>query len=170
MAAIAAWGLAIELTIWTLPIPAVWKLQMPRSSKVALTLIFGLGIFDIGIGIGRLVTVLQVKEGDFTWSEVPALDLLAVEPSIAIVVACMCVCRPLMEKVLPKSWRKTLGSGRSGEDSIKLVNTKHPGNPTGVGSSSGASSNANSQPEPEDLQDGVVHVRRDVIVSADNEV
>ncbi len=143
---------------------------MPRSSKVALTLIFGLGIFDIGIGIGRLVTVLQVKESDFTWSEVPALELLAVEPSIAIVVACMCVCRPLMEKVLPKRWRQTLGSGRSGEDSIKLVNKKNPRNPTGVGSSSGAFSDATSQPEPEHLQDGVVHVRRDVIVSADSEV
>ena len=88
---------------------------------------------------------------DYTWSEVPALDLLVVEPSIAFVVACMCVYWPIMEKVLPKSWRKTLGSSRSREDSIKLVNTKNPRNPTGVGSSSGAFSNANSQPQPEDL-------------------
>lgn len=74
VATVAGLGLAIELAIWSLPIPGSWRLQLPRSSIVALTLIFGLGILDIGVGIGRLVTILQVDEKDPTWSEVPALQ------------------------------------------------------------------------------------------------
>lgn len=73
VAAVATWGLAIELAIWTLPIPASWKLQMPRSNKVALTCILGLGMFNIGVGVGRVITILQVDE-DFIWSKAPALQ------------------------------------------------------------------------------------------------
>ena len=175
VSSIAAWGLAIELTIWCLPIPATWALQMLRSSKIAISLVFGLGIFDIGVGIGRLVTVLQVKEDDFTWTEVPALELLAIEPSIAITVACLCVCRPLMDNLLPKSWRHTFSpKKKSGnlprEDYIKLVNAKN-GNGHGttrVDVEAGIDSTIASQTRPEELQENAVHVRNDIVVSADN--
>lgn len=155
--------------------PISWKLQLPRSSKIALTLIFGLGIFDIGVGIGRLVTVLQVDEKDFTWTEVPALEWLAIEPSIAIIiVACLCVCRPLLEQLLPNRWRQTLASSSRSkrDDHIKLVSGKSGTVYTtaGVGIVSGAGSLATSQPEPEEMQDGAVYVRKDITVSAGNKV
>lgn len=172
--AVAAWGLAIELAIWTLPIPASWKLQMPRSNRVALTCIFGLGIFDIGVGVGRVITILQVDE-DFTWSQTPALQWLAIEPSIAIVVSCLCVCRPLLEKLLPKSWRVTLSSRRSGEDHIKLFGGK-PGvhhYSAGISGGSGVASTFISQTEPDETPEGGIQVRKDFVVSAartDNQV
>ena len=81
---------------------------MPRSNKIALTVIFGLGIFNIGVGVARLVTILQVQEQDITWTEVLALEWLGIEPSVAIIVACLCVCRPLMEKFFPLGWLKSL--------------------------------------------------------------
>ncbi|KAI4266652.1 MAG: hypothetical protein L6R38_008621 [Xanthoria sp. 2 TBL-2021] len=167
--AVAAWGLAIELVIWTLPIPASWKLQMPRSNKVALTCIFGLGIFDIGVGVGRMITILQVDPQDFTWTQVPALQWLAIEPSIAIIVACLCVCRPLLEKILPKRCRP-LASGRPGEDHIKLVSSKsgiHQYSP-GV---SGDSDIIVSRTEAEETPKCAIQVRKDyLVVSADNKV
>ena len=147
---------------------------MPRSNKVALTLIFGLGIFDIGVGIGRVVTILQVNEEDFTWTQVPALQWLAIEPSIAIVVACMCVCRPLLEKLLPTSWRQTLtGSRLQAEDNIKLVSCRHGTVRSSVGlmgNRSGAGRLMVYQAEPEGLQHGAVHVRKDIFVTADSKV
>lgn len=190
---IAAWGLAIELAIWILPIPISWRLQLPLSSKIALTFIFGLGIFDIGVGIGRLVTVLQVDIKDPTWTEVPALSWLAVEPSIAILVACLCVCRPLLEFLLPRRFRKlgshtekTFRSTRSGrgggglpgisptaEDRSALVN--HPQTFTHAMASVGdkhvgEDGGADSSGELEEMQEGIVHVRKDIIVSADDKV
>jgi len=179
VSSIAAWGLAIELAIWCLPIPATWALQMPRTSKIAITLIFGLGIFDIGVGVGRLVTVLQVDEQDFTWSEAPALQWLTIEPSIAIVVACLCVCRPLMENLWPRRWRHSILSGSKSnkltglDDNINLVSgnngTGHGTNRVDIGS--GSDSRPASQTElPEELQKNAVHVRKDIYVSADNKV
>ncbi len=167
--AVAGWGLAIELVIWVLPIPASWKLQLPRSSKFALTCIFGLGIFDIGVGVGRVITVVQVDE-DWTWSQAPALQWSAIEPSIAIVVSCMCICRPLLDRILPQSWRLSAGSARSGEDHIKLV-----GNKAGVhhysaaiSGGSGVGSTFLPQTEQEEASNGGgIQVRRDVFVSAD---
>lgn len=174
VAAVAAWGLAIELAIWTLPIPASWKLQMPRSNKVALTCIFGLGIFDIGVGVGRVITILQVDK-DFTWSEAPALQWLAIEPSIAIVVSCMCVCRPLLERLLPKSWRLTSSSGRSGEDHIRLVGGKSGVHhySAGISGGSGVGSEFISHTQPGETPEGGIQVRKDLVVSAaraDNDV
>lgn len=32
------------LVVWAMPIPRVWKLQLPRGQKVALSLIFALGL------------------------------------------------------------------------------------------------------------------------------
>lgn len=142
---------------------------MPRSNKVALTCIFGLGIFDIGVGVGRVITILQVDENDFTWSEVPALEWLAVEPSIAIVVSCMCVCRPLLERHLPKRWRLTTGSGRAGEDHIKLVGCKS-GIPRYSAGISGGSGMGSIQTELEETPNDGIQVRKEFAVSADKKV
>ncbi|KAL9039470.1 MAG: hypothetical protein Q9180_002510, partial [Flavoplaca navasiana] len=167
--AVAAWGLAIEVVIWTLPIPASWKLQMPRSNKVALTCIFGLGIFDIGVGVGRVITILQVDPQDFTWTQVPALQWLAIEPSIAIIVACLCVCRPLLEKILPKR-RRPLANGRPGEDHIKLVSSKSDIHQYSVGVS-GGSDVIVSPTEAEEAPKRAIQVRKEyLVVSADNKV
>lgn len=168
VAAVAAWGLAIELAIWMLPIPASWQLQMPRSNKIALTCIFGLGIFDIGVGVARVVTILQVDQ-DFTWSEAPALQWLAIEPSIAIVVSCMCVCRPLLDRFLPRSWRINSSSGRStGDDHAKLVSggksdVVQYGADIRGGSDVG--STLISQTELEETSKGGIQVRKDFVVS-----
>ena len=176
VSSIAAWGLAIELTIWCLPIPATWALQMPRSSKIAISLIFSLGIFDIGVGVGRLITVLKVDERDFTWTEVPALEWIAVEPSIGILVACLCVCRPLMEKLWPKRWMHAFSSRKSGkttgEDHIHLVNGQNGiiHGSTRVVIGTGVDSNLVSEVDFEEPQKNAVHVRKDVSVSAENEV
>lgn len=141
---------------------------MPRSNKVALTCIFGLGIFDIGVGVGRLITILQVDETDFTWSEVPALEWLAIEPSIAIVVSCMCVCRPLLEKLLPRSWRLTAGSSHTTEDHMKLVNRKPSVHHYSAGISSGQGKEGTliNLKELKEAPNGGIQVRKEFVVTA----
>ena len=172
MAAVAGWGLALELAIWSLPIPASWRLQLPLSGKLALTSIFGLGIFDIGVGVARLVTVLQVDEKDPTWSEVPALQWLAIEPSIAIIVACLIVCRPLMEKLRPSNWWRNPKRGQSRDDHIMLV----PGKPGVIHGSHGAhwgttaDSTTAGHAEHEGSQGSGVHVHKDFGISVDSKV
>ena len=118
---VAAWGLLIEVFIWSLPLPAVWQLKLPRSAKIGLTLIFGLGLFDVGVGIARVVTIFQIDPKDYPWTGVPAIQWLIVEPSIAMVVVCLCVCRPLLEKLLPRvSMPQFLSTGRFRRSSDSL--------------------------------------------------
>lgn len=149
-----------------------WNLQVPRSSKIALTLIFGLGIFDIGVGVGRLVTVLQVDEKDFTWTEVPAIEWLALEPSIAIIVACLCVCRPLLERVLPYRWRSNTASTNLRDEHIKLVHgvSSFVQTTSSVGAGNQGGSTTASQGEPDMIPANAVHVRKDILMRADDKV
>lgn len=42
--AIGAFNVVTDWIILTLPIPTVWKLQMPRSGKIALTFVFTIGL------------------------------------------------------------------------------------------------------------------------------
>ena len=97
---------------------------MPFSSKIALTAIFCLGVLEIGTGLGRFVTQLQMDPKDPTYTQVPALIMYEVQQSIGISVACLCVCRPLLEKVLPRNWRQTHTSDRQRDDNVRLVSAK----------------------------------------------
>ncbi len=42
--AIAAWAIVCDFFLFLLPIPMVWKLQMPKVHKIALSAVFALGI------------------------------------------------------------------------------------------------------------------------------
>lgn len=52
-APIAVGGLLVDGTIWSIPIPVVWQLQLPRYHKVAITLIFCLGMMSVSGGLLR---------------------------------------------------------------------------------------------------------------------
>jgi hypothetical protein len=42
--AIAAWAIVLDMIMWVLPLPTVWKLQLAFGKKFALTLVFALGL------------------------------------------------------------------------------------------------------------------------------
>lgn len=56
---LAGTGLLIEVVIWSLPIPMVWRLHASVTHKLALTGVFGLGLLDIAVGIARVVTTVE---------------------------------------------------------------------------------------------------------------
>lgn len=41
---IVIWGLILDVVIFTVPIPHIWKLQMPKSRKTALIALFSIGL------------------------------------------------------------------------------------------------------------------------------
>lgn len=38
------WNLLMDLAVVILPMPVLWKLQMPRNRKVGLSILFGMGV------------------------------------------------------------------------------------------------------------------------------
>ena len=41
---IVAWGIVCDLVTWALPVPTVWHLHLPVANRVALSLVFALGL------------------------------------------------------------------------------------------------------------------------------
>ena len=59
---------------------------------------------DIAVSIIRLITVKKVNFADIGYSVEPAAIAALAEPAIAVLVACAISCRPVYEKIIPRSW------------------------------------------------------------------
>ncbi|RDW56693.1 hypothetical protein BP6252_14045 [Coleophoma cylindrospora] len=116
--AIGAINLITDVAILLLPIPTVWKLQMPVSSKIGIC-----GIFTIGlrcliprttrshpltvssiciISIIRMQSMATLNFNDITYDMINPVFWTVTEPSLAIINACLPVMRHLMKIVFGK--------------------------------------------------------------------
>ncbi|KZF23478.1 hypothetical protein L228DRAFT_238042 [Xylona heveae TC161] len=127
-------GLSVvtDFIILTVPLPMVWKLQMPTAQKLAVTGIFLLGGFVCIAGIVRLHFLSQMYvTPDFTWNMAQSFIWSCVEPCIGIVCACLPTLRPLLRTLFPRLFsRASGGKGSSGDT----------GGTGGTGKSNGATS------------------------------
>lgn len=60
------------------------------------------------------MTVVKTEFADLGYSVVPAFLSALAEPAIAIMVACAICSRPLLEKILPRSWVQSVRSKNGG--------------------------------------------------------
>ncbi|KAJ5162534.1 hypothetical protein N7492_007926 [Penicillium capsulatum] len=94
----------IDFLILLVPVPIIWKLQMPRSQRIAVTGILLLGGFVCIAGIVRLVVLNNnTHSDDATWTIAPVFLWSCVEPFIGIVCACLPTLSPLFRR-----WWSTL--------------------------------------------------------------
>ncbi|KAF6239402.1 hypothetical protein HO173_002664 [Letharia columbiana] len=82
----------IDLIILLIPLPILWKLQLPPLRKYLLLGVFVCGYCVIVISIGRLVA--DIKAGpalveDFTYNVVPITYWLSLEAPVSIVSICL---------------------------------------------------------------------------------
>ncbi|KAL8872930.1 MAG: hypothetical protein Q9174_001533 [Haloplaca sp. 1 TL-2023] len=114
-----------DAALLVLPIPCIWKLQLPRAQKLALTSIFILGIFVIGVSIARFTFIinLDLVSPDITWNFVNVQIWTGVEAHVGIICACLPSLRPLLNLVLFGSIDRSHRSSPSGrKTSGGLVN------------------------------------------------
>ncbi|EXM13237.1 hypothetical protein FOTG_18310 [Fusarium oxysporum f. sp. vasinfectum 25433] len=96
-----------DLFILTLPIPALWRLQLPRRQKAYLLFVFSLGFLTVGISIARMRWLKM--DADMTWWNVtPALWSLG-ELTSAISCSCLPFFKPLTLRVKSFMSRATVG-------------------------------------------------------------
>ncbi|KAK7946936.1 uncharacterized protein PG986_011257 [Apiospora aurea] len=88
-----------EVSILALPIPMIWRLQMPLRYKGALFCVFGAGILTSVFAAARLYNVIHLDFTDVSYSAVDANVYATVEPGVAIIVSCSPILRPLFDKV-----------------------------------------------------------------------
>ncbi|EXA32505.1 hypothetical protein FOVG_16331 [Fusarium oxysporum f. sp. pisi HDV247] len=96
-----------DLFILTLPIPALWRLQLPRRQKAYLLFVFSLGFLTVGISIARMRWLKM--DADMTWWNVtPALWSLG-ELTSAISCSCLPFFKPLALRVKSFMSHATVG-------------------------------------------------------------
>ncbi|KAH7161852.1 hypothetical protein EDB81DRAFT_353670 [Dactylonectria macrodidyma] len=86
-----------DVAIFILPLPVIYKLQLPRSHKLCLVAIFCLGFFTVGVSILRMQW-LRPQE-DFTWWNVKPSSWSLAELTSAISCACLPTFKPLVTRV-----------------------------------------------------------------------
>ncbi|KAI0389464.1 hypothetical protein F5Y17DRAFT_448888 [Xylariaceae sp. FL0594] len=131
--AIGITNLIIDLCVVAVPMPVVWKLQMPTRKKVVVSAILGFGVLICGLTAARIHSIILLDSADFTYSVVEDLVFGALEIELGIVNACLPVLGPLTTKVFGqksgffKGWsnKSELNSGiQKSSRTARFVNNK----------------------------------------------
>ncbi|KAL4787724.1 hypothetical protein BJX76DRAFT_369013 [Aspergillus varians] len=86
--------IATDLAILLLPMPQIWKLQLRRSEKMALTFAFSLGFFVVFASAYRFSVLFSYSALDSSYTLAPTVGWTAIEMSAGIVSACLPTLRP----------------------------------------------------------------------------
>ncbi|KAJ6260788.1 hypothetical protein Dda_5017 [Drechslerella dactyloides] len=91
-----------DFSIAILPLPVIFKLNMPRRQKIPLMFIFALGFFICIVSILRLrFLIILSRSMDPTWDQPATAYWSAIEMNISIVCACLPALKPLVSLVAP---------------------------------------------------------------------
>ncbi|KAI1099134.1 hypothetical protein F4804DRAFT_349604 [Jackrogersella minutella] len=106
--AISIPNILIDVTLLTMPIPYVIRLNVPRSQKRAIVSMFLLGGFVCVASIMRLIAVVtEGTDADVTWNLINQGIWAVVEADFAIISACFPTLRPVWVVVRPKLFSPT---------------------------------------------------------------
>lgn len=97
----AGFSIATDVIILLLPMPLVYKLEVPRAQKVALMAVFAIGIFVVVTSCLRVTTLdIFATSTDNTY-DIANVMWTIIEPNVAVICACLPILRPLVVKLFP---------------------------------------------------------------------
>ncbi|OGM47202.1 hypothetical protein ABOM_003897 [Aspergillus bombycis] len=99
-----------DLAVWPMPIPNMWKLQLPTTQKITLTLIFVLGLIDCRAALVRLFSsLLFLGNCDVTFYYARGFMWSIIEASLGIICTFLPTMRVILKIVLSRSLARGLG-------------------------------------------------------------
>ncbi|ODA83902.1 hypothetical protein RJ55_02419 [Drechmeria coniospora] len=109
----AGFSIGTDIIILLLPMPLVYRLNVPLAQKVALAALFAVGTFVVATSCLRVTTLdVFATSPDHTYNIANVMWTI-IEPNVAVLCACLPILRPLIVKLFP-----SLGSkGYSGDGS-----------------------------------------------------
>ncbi|OJI99279.1 hypothetical protein ASPVEDRAFT_80895 [Aspergillus versicolor CBS 583.65] len=106
----AAYNTASDIWIFLMPLPRLARLQLDRTRKAGLIVIFSLGLFVCITSIVRMVYIaVSTTTSDPTWGSFDALLWSAIEPGTGIICACLPYLKHPLQRAFPNVF-STLGS------------------------------------------------------------
>ncbi|KAF3480941.1 uncharacterized protein GIQ15_06288 [Arthroderma uncinatum] len=147
---VAVTNLVVDVSIYLLPIPVLWNLQMTKSKRLALCGIFALGLIVCIFSALRIYALLKLSVQDFSFSVINDANFGGLEVELGTINACLPFYRPLAAKYIPglksdrkpaaKTWENTArpsqypGSGERGSRSSRgSQKPLHPHDPDPYG-------------------------------------
>ncbi|KAI4219043.1 MAG: hypothetical protein L6R36_008598 [Xanthoria steineri] len=112
--AVACMTIVSNFVILGLPLPIVWKLQLPTIRKFQLTLVFSLGTFASVISIYRATVISHVDKSDLSYNSTNRAIWSGVECCSAIVCANLATLRPVLHYLFTGN---ALSTGKTGTNS-----------------------------------------------------
>ncbi|MCJ1313883.1 hypothetical protein MMC25_007563 [Agyrium rufum] len=94
-------NLVSDLATLLLPLPIIWKLQMPKGRKFVLSLLFALGLLVCVITILRLYYLDKIDPENLPPTFFLTCIWITWEPVCATICACAPTMRPLFKKYFP---------------------------------------------------------------------
>ncbi|KIH92320.1 hypothetical protein SPBR_02351 [Sporothrix brasiliensis 5110] len=119
----AAGNIATDILIFALPIPVLWRLNLPQSQRLSLIAVFGLGFFTCAISVIR-ISFLNLN-GDDTYTNVAAACWSISELCCAIVCSSLPTLRPILFHLLPGPLRHHYGSNNNNNNNNYYHNHNH---------------------------------------------
>ncbi|QDS74142.1 hypothetical protein FKW77_001177 [Venturia effusa] len=100
-----------DIALIVLPMPYLCNLRMSSHKKLVAMSMFSIGIMTWVINIYRQTTLSDLDFSDMTHAGVLATILSGLEPSVAIALACLPLCRPLLRSRSSVNKECQLGNG-----------------------------------------------------------
>jgi len=100
-----------DFAVFTMPIPVISSLQLPKKQKALLLIVFMLGIFPCAVSIYRIKTLgAAAKSTDPTWDNVDAATFSFLELSVGVIAVCLPTLRPILVHSMPRIFGSLLRS------------------------------------------------------------
>ncbi|ERF68673.1 hypothetical protein EPUS_05734 [Endocarpon pusillum Z07020] len=107
----AIYNISTDIIILTTLPFMIWSLRLPRSQKIGLTFVFGLGIFVFATSILRSTTLESgSKAKDPMVGTVASTMWTMIEASTAVICACLPMCRTPLQRTWPRLFPSKYGS------------------------------------------------------------
>ncbi|KAI5860583.1 hypothetical protein GGS23DRAFT_229983 [Durotheca rogersii] len=90
-----ALNMVSDLIILIVPMPYLLRLELALPKRLSLAATFGIGILTCVVSIIRVALITKVDFTDITWSISSSVLVSALEPCVAVTVACAIILRPL---------------------------------------------------------------------------
>ncbi|KAB5542890.1 hypothetical protein GE09DRAFT_230156 [Coniochaeta sp. 2T2.1] len=91
-----ALNLVTDSMVLLLPLPYLYKLQMRLYKKLVLMGVFSVGLLTCVVSAIRIHTLSSMDFTDITYSIPPANIFSGLEPSVAVILSCIPLLRPLL--------------------------------------------------------------------------
>ena len=120
--AVAAADVVTSLVLLILPVPAIWRLQLPKTQKLGLACMFFIGVVTLAISCFQLALIPSlVGDSDITWAVSTSSILISAETSLIIICACFPTLLPFLRHYKP-SWVGGSNTAESHPEAVPIAN------------------------------------------------